>query len=258
MRSAGLEHWSVLPLPGLYVSDFGAQYSHRRHEVLLFEYVRGPRADELGLPVFAGGSAAAGAAEQGQASGSEEAWWLVVTKCSGDEHVPMGCCSFRVCVDLEPLLLSPGLEAGVSQPPPPDVIGLTGGQDKCCQLRGSGMLAMRGFHNAGFVPGILATLRNGDVSLSFGHTVVDHDQDAVVACPCWERAGEFVGQGWELGLNGRNELRCNSAHLLRQRAGLLDGYGPSSTGIVDPGHYSIQSQIQATDTWLPGMSALDG
>ena len=120
------------------------------------------------------------------------------------------------------------------------------------------MLAMRGFHNAGFVPGILATLRNGDVSLSFGHTVVDHDQDAVVACPCWERAGEFVGQGWELGLNGRNELRCNSAHLLRQRAGLLDGYGPSSTGIVDPGHYSIQSQIQATDTWLPGMSALDG
>ena len=250
MRSAGLEHWAVLPLPGLYVSDFGAQYSHRRHEVLLFEYVRGPGADELGLPVFAGGSAAAGAAEQRQASGSEEAWWLVVTKCSGDEHVPMGCCSFRVCVDVEPLLLSTGPEAGVGV----EGGGVGGGQDKCCQFRGSGMLAMKGFHNAGFVPGILATLRNGDVSLSFGHTVVDHDQDAVVACPCWERAGEFVGQGWELGLNGRNELRCNSAHLLRQRAGLLDAHGPSST----EGQYSIQNQIHATDTWLPGMSALDG
>jgi hypothetical protein len=116
------------------------------------------------------------------------------------------------------------------------------------------MLAMRGFHNAGFVPGILATLRNGDVWLSFGHTVVDHDQDAVVACPCWERAGEFVGQGWEPRLNGRNELRCNSAHLLRQRAGLLDAHGP----LRDQGHYSIQNQIQAMDTWLPGMSALDG
>ena len=250
MRSAGLEHWSVLPLPGLYVSDFGAQYSHRRHEVLLFEYVRGPRADELGLPVFAGGSAAAGAAEQAQASGSEEAWWLVVTKCSGDEHVPMGCCSFRVCVDVEPLLLSTGPEAGVSG----EGRGVAGGQDKCCQFRGSGMLAMRGFHNAGFVPGILATLRNGDVWLSFGHTVVAHDQDAVVACPCWERAGEFVGQGWEPRLNGRNELRCNSAHLLRQRAGLLDAHGP----LRDQGHYSIQNQIQAMDTWLPGMSALDG
>ena len=78
MRSAGLEHWSVLPLPGLYVSDFGAQYSHRRHEVLLFEYVRGPRADELGLPVFAGGSAAAGAAIAGELC------------CDGNDHAVEG------------------------------------------------------------------------------------------------------------------------------------------------------------------------
>ena len=30
-------HWEVLPLPGLYIGDYGEQYGHRRKEVLIFE-----------------------------------------------------------------------------------------------------------------------------------------------------------------------------------------------------------------------------
>ena len=36
LRAAGMENWRHLPLPGLYRADFGTQYAHHRHEVLLF------------------------------------------------------------------------------------------------------------------------------------------------------------------------------------------------------------------------------
>jgi hypothetical protein len=35
LRAAGMENWRCLPLPGLYRADFGAQYAHHLHEVLL-------------------------------------------------------------------------------------------------------------------------------------------------------------------------------------------------------------------------------
>jgi hypothetical protein len=37
LRAAGMVHWEALPLPGLYVGDYGEQYGHRRKEVLTFE-----------------------------------------------------------------------------------------------------------------------------------------------------------------------------------------------------------------------------
>jgi len=74
----------------------GEAYKHRRNEVILFEYVRGPRSDEQGTPLLADDIAGDGGGVGGVGE-VEECWWLVGTKCCGDEHVPMGRCSFRIC-----------------------------------------------------------------------------------------------------------------------------------------------------------------
>jgi hypothetical protein len=111
MRAAGMLHWAVLPLPGIYIGDYGEQYRHRRNEVLLFEYVRGPRANESGAPIGGGGDGGAGGgggvpmtpvgdAEGGEGEGGEglECWWLVVTKCwcadFGEFHI--SCYIFHI------------------------------------------------------------------------------------------------------------------------------------------------------------------
>lgn len=70
MQEVGYE---LLPLPGMYSGDYGAQYGLRRHEVVMVQYVKGPR-----IP----GEAREGERLGGDGRGSE-VWWLVGYKCTG-------------------------------------------------------------------------------------------------------------------------------------------------------------------------------
>eukprot|EP00277_Geminigera_cryophila_P008053 CAMPEP_0179433836 /NCGR_PEP_ID=MMETSP0799-20121207/18177_1 /TAXON_ID=46947 /ORGANISM="Geminigera cryophila, Strain CCMP2564" /LENGTH=236 /DNA_ID=CAMNT_0021212067 /DNA_START=155 /DNA_END=865 /DNA_ORIENTATION=- len=217
MRESGIANWAVLPLPGFYVGDYGEAYKHRRNEVILFEYVRGPRSDEQGTPLLADDIAGDGGGVGGVGE-VEECWWLVGTKCCGDEHVPMGRCSFRICVDAAPLMISPHAA--------PPILNQEGaGISDISQFVGSGMLARPGNYGASFVAGVFTCRSNGDVTFSWSA-----DQDAVVFHPRVADHNEFVGLDLRLGMK---ELRQNDAEALRQRAQLVPS-NPQSASDAAP------------------------
>ena len=84
-----------------------------------------------------------------------------------------------------------------------------------CQMRGAGVLAMRGYFGAEFVAGVLSSRSDGCVI--FGWNPDSHDS-SVLMWPRWARDGEFVGKEVADGLLA---LRHTDADVLRERAQLV-------------------------------------
>lgn len=135
----------------------------------------------------------------------------------------MGRCSFRACVDAEPLILGQPASAVFGQTEDTSSIQqqLPVADDRSarervtCQLRGAGVLAMRGHFGAHFVTGALSCRVDG--CMVFSWTADLHD-DSVLMRPRLALDGEFLGKRTSEGLM---VLSLNDPDVLRERAQLV-------------------------------------
>ncbi len=156
-------------------------------------------------------------------------WWLVVTKCCGDMHVPMGTCSIRasvgaVCGTEHILQNSLGHGGGASgargggggrealEEGEVEGGGRGGGEREGggeVMLLGGGMLAMPGFFNPSFSPGTMRCNGNGTVSFAWDQWDVSLDFEPFLAGD-----HEVVASP---SLRCQPEIRLNDPQVLRQR-----------------------------------------